>query len=180
MDRLLCLVGKVRSGLEGLAALSLLTMLVVTVIDVVGRYFLNSPLQGSVELIEVTLALVVFAAFPLITWQEEHICVDLLDDWFPQVMVNARQLLISLGCAFALGLVAWKVWGLGTRSLSYGEETDILAIPLGYVMYFISATGWLSMVMVLVLAALYALRRGPMSPGNGAGNTSESPSVRKP
>lgn len=155
--------GGIRRCLEVLASVALLLMLVITVIDVVGRYFFNAPLPGGVELVEIMLAMVVFAAFPLITWNEEHICVDLLDDWFPKTMVSLRQFVISLGCAFALGLVAWKVWGLGTRSLSYEEETDILAIPLGYVMYFISVTGWLSMVMTLLLAVLYLAKKGPMS-----------------
>ncbi|MBD1557052.1 TRAP transporter small permease [Vibrio sp. S9_S30] len=163
MNPIFNVAGGMRRCLEVLASVALLLMLVITVVDVVGRYFLNAPLPGGVELVEITLAMVVFAAFPLITWNEEHICVDLLDDWFPKAMVNLRQFVISLGCAFALGLVAWKVWGLGTRSLSYEEETDILAIPLGYVMYFISATGWLSMVMMLLLAVLYLAKKGPMS-----------------
>ncbi|CCN82410.1 putative TRAP-type C4-dicarboxylate transport system, small permease component [Vibrio nigripulchritudo SFn27] len=169
MSPVLNFAGGIRRCLEVLASLALLMMLVVTVIDVVGRYFFNAPLPGGVELVEILLALVVFAAFPLITWNEEHICVDLLDDWFPRAMIDLRQFVISLGCAFALGLVAWKVWGLGSRSLSYEEETDILAIPLGYVMYFISITGWLSMVMTLLLAVLYLAKKGPMSAQSAEG-----------
>ncbi|PML81872.1 TRAP transporter small permease [Enterovibrio norvegicus] len=174
MPFVLTITRYLRHALAAITALSLFAMLLVTVIDVVGRYFFSVPLAGSVEMVEILLALVVFSAFPLITWSEEHICVDLLDDWFPEGVARVRQVLLSLGCAFALGLVAWKVWGLGARSLSYGEETDVLGIPNGFVMYFISVAGWFSMVLTLLMAGLYATGKNPASFDSADNNNTSS------
>ena len=154
---------QLRQILAVIASFTLFCMLVLTVIDVVGRYFFNSPFPGGVELVEIMLAIVVFSAFSLITWSEEHICVDLLDDWFPVSLTNLRQAFINLCSAFALGLIAWKVWGLGLRSLSYGETTDVLEIPIGYVMCFVSFIGWISMVIALALAFQYLFSKTPVS-----------------
>lgn len=142
-------------SLEGLAAISLLTMVVVTTIDVFGRYLFNTPLSGSIEIVRITLAAVVFSAFPLVTWREDHICVDLLDDYVPTGWVRWRQAAINLASAFALGLVANKVWQLAERSLSYGDETDVLGFPIGFLVYFISLMSALSMLAALILAAAY-------------------------
>ncbi|MDO6708337.1 TRAP transporter small permease [Photobacterium sp. 1_MG-2023] len=153
---------RLRQLLGVIASLTLFSMLVLTVIDVVGRYFFHRPFPGGVELIEMMLAIVVFSAFSLITWSEEHICVDLLDDWFPVSLTNLRQAFINLCSAFALGLIAWKIWGLGVRSLSYGETTDVLEIPIGYVICFISFIGWISMVIALALAYQYLFSDAPV------------------
>lgn len=155
MNLIFSILKQLRQILGIIASFTLFCMLVLTVIDVVGRYFFNSPFSGGVELVEIMLAIVVFSAFSLITWSEEHICVDLLDDWFPVPLANLRQAFINLCSAFSLGLIAWKVWGLGVRSFSYSETTDVLKIHIGYIMYFISFIGWISMLIALALAFQY-------------------------
>ena len=54
--------------LELLASVVLFLLMLITCIDVVGRYLFASPLPGATELTEVGLAIMVFAAIPVITW----------------------------------------------------------------------------------------------------------------
>ncbi|CZF85270.1 Tripartite ATP-independent periplasmic transporters, DctQ component [Grimontia celer] len=150
--------------LEGVVVVSLMLMMVATTVDVVGRYFFNAPLNGGIEIIELTLAMVVFGAYPLVTWRRSHICVDLLDDHVPDRWVRWREVVINLVSAAALGLVANKVWQLATRALSYGDETDVLAIPTAYLIYFISAMSWLSMMAAIGLVAALLLRHPAVLP----------------
>lgn len=150
--------------LEGVVALSLMLMMLVTAVDVVGRYFFNTPLSGGIEIIELTLAVVVFGAYPLVTWRRAHICIDLLDDYVPVAWVRLREIAISLISAAALGLVAYKVWQLAGRALSYGDETDVLAIPTAYLVYFVSTMSWLSMAAALGLAAALLFHHPAISP----------------
>ncbi|MBV7300587.1 TRAP transporter small permease [Enterovibrio paralichthyis] len=150
--------------LEGIIALALMLMMVATTVDVVGRYFFNAPLSGGVEIIELTLAVVVFGAYPLVTWRRAHICVDLLDDYVPDSWVRWREVVINLVSAAALGLVANKVWLLADRALGYGDETDVLAIPTAYLVYFISAMSWFSMLAALGLVVALVLRHPAVSP----------------
>lgn len=112
----------IERGLGSLAALSLFLMMVVTFIDVMSRNMLNAPILGATEMIEVLLAIMVFMAFPLVSWQEENICVDLLDNYFPNKWIGLRQIIINLICACSLILVAITNWKLAERSLEYEES----------------------------------------------------------
>ncbi|ENM5917238.1 TRAP transporter small permease [Vibrio mimicus] len=146
----------IERGLGSLAALSLFLMMVVTFIDVMSRNMLNAPILGATEMIEVLLAIMVFMAFPLVSWQEENICVDLLDNYFPNKWIGLRQIIINLICACSLILVAITNWKLAERSLEYEEVTEILELPLGYVTYLISITGFIGGALTLFNAIRYA------------------------
>ncbi|SEG53534.1 TRAP transporter small permease [Vibrio hangzhouensis] len=146
----------IRRGLETLAAISLLLMMLITFVDVTGRYFFNAPVVGSTELIEVLLAVMVFMAFPLVSWNEENICVDLLDNYFPKKWIGIRQIVINLICSCSLILVALMNWKLAGRSMEYEEVTEILEMPLGYVTYLISVTGFVGGVLTGFNALVYA------------------------
>ncbi|ENM5872973.1 TRAP transporter small permease [Vibrio mimicus] len=157
----------IERGLGSLAALSLFLMMVVTFIDVMSRNMLNAPILGATEMIEVLLAIMVFMAFPLVSWQEENICVDLLDNYFPNKWIGLRQIIINLICACSLILVAITNWKLAERSLEYEEVTEILELPLGYVTYLISITGFIGGALTLFNAMRYAkemfIRNPPVS-----------------
>ncbi|EHU9473629.1 TRAP transporter small permease [Vibrio vulnificus] len=145
----------IERGLGSLAALSLFLMMVVTFVDVMSRNLLNAPILGSTEMVEVLLAIMVFMAFPLVSWQEENICVDLLDNYFPSKWISLRQIIINLICACSLILVAATNWKLAGRSLEYEEVTEILELPLGYVTYLISITGFVGGALTLFNAGYY-------------------------
>ncbi|GEM79685.1 TRAP transporter small permease [Vibrio superstes] len=145
----------IQRGLEALAAISLLLMMLITFVDVTGRYFFNVPVMGSTELIEVLLAVMVFMAFPLVSWNEENICVDLMDNYFPTKWIGVRQIAINLICSASLILVAMMNWKLAGRSMEYEEVTEILEMPLGYVTYLISITGFVGGSLTLFNALVY-------------------------
>lgn len=56
-------------GCKAGRGLTLFALMVVTSVDVVGRYFFNSPRPGAVELARLMLATLVFLAFPVVTWR---------------------------------------------------------------------------------------------------------------
>ena len=156
-----------KRGLEALAALSLVLMMVITFIDVFGRYFFNTPITGATELIEILLALMVFMAFPLVSWDEEHISVDLFDNYFPKSCINIRQAVINLVCSVALILVAMTNWKLAGRSLEYEEVSEVLEIPTAYITYLIAVTGFLGGLFTLANTAMYTKK---MLSGQSASN----------
>ncbi|PSW21973.1 TRAP transporter small permease [Photobacterium sanctipauli] len=163
----------IKRGLEALAALSLVLMMVITFVDVFGRYFFDMPITGATELIEVLLAVMVFMAFPLVSWDEEHISVDLLDSYFPKRWINIRQVVINLVCSVALILVAMTNWKLAGRSLEYEEVSEILEIPTGYVTYLIAVTGFVGGVLTLANAGVYTRKMfsGRAATGDVVANT---------
>ena len=96
---------KVSRSIALLAGLVLLWIVLITCVDVIGRYFFNSPLYAGAEIIQVSMAGVIFFSLPYMFFQNEHIIVDLFPIFkkgAPNQCDNDR--LISLLC------VAYKVY----------------------------------------------------------------------
>ena len=142
-----------------IASVTLFSLMVVTCVDVIGRYVFNAPLSGSIELTEMGLGILVFSVFPVNAWRNEHIVVDMLDKYTPPIVHLVRTMLLNVIAAIALYFLGQRIITLGNRSLSYGEESEYLAIPLGWTMNFIGAMCWLSAIVLLTLGLLKALER---------------------
>jgi TRAP-type transport system small permease protein len=150
--------------LEIVAALTLFSLMAITCVDVVGRYFFNSPLGAATELTRMMMAIVVFCGLPVACMREEHITVDLLDAISPRGIINARQTIMNLIAAVAMAGVAYRVWILAFRAKEYGDTTEFLQISLFYITLFICIMSAVTALALLYNAKQYILGRGPMSP----------------
>ncbi len=145
--------------LQGLSAFTLLALMMITVIDVTGRYLFNRPLTGSTELTEIAVGIVVFSVFPIITWRNDQVVVDILDGFVPPWLHLLRTLLFNLLISGSLIFLGQRIWVLGQRSLSYEEVTEYLGIPSGWMMLFIAVSCWLTAVMTVSLGNYRAWRQ---------------------
>ncbi len=139
--------------LSTVAAVVLVALMLITCVDVVGRYVFNRPLTGSTELTEIALAIVVFSVFPVISWRGEHVVVDILDSFVPPLLAFIRNILFNIAAAIALMFIGQRIIVLGNRSLSYGEVSEYLAIPTGWVINFIGSICWITAVLILTLGS---------------------------
>lgn len=170
-------VGRVmQMGLEGVAGATLFGMMLLTTADVAGRFFFNSPILGTVELTQLMLAAVVFLSLPVVCWREEHVSVDLLDAIFPARLIWLRQMIVNLIVTAALWVMASRVWALGIRAFEWGDVTEFLRIPNGYLIYLIAVMLAVAALLTLLRAVRYLLegigmlkRGGPLSPQSGSG-----------
>ena len=134
-----------------IAAVALFGMMAVTVIDVIGRYFFNSPLMGAYELVGILLAMAGTWAMAYTQIQKGHIRVDFVFRRFPK---GGQGILTSL--AHFVGLIAFSVltWRLIVfadyyLSLTKGSATDTLGIPLfPFVVITAIGTGMLALVLL--------------------------------
>ena len=140
---------------DGASALVLFALMAMTCIDVVGRYFLNSPLDGATELTQLMMGLIVFAILPTVCYREEHVSVDLLD---------VRQAILNLLMAVMMLFVAWRVWISANFMADYGDATEFLAIPYAPITYFIAVMSGTASIAFLFNALRYVRGKGPMSP----------------
>ena len=62
-----------------LAAGALFAIMALTFFDVGGRKILSDSIPGSLELTELLMVVVIFAALPLVSLRGEHIVFDSLD-----------------------------------------------------------------------------------------------------
>jgi TRAP-type C4-dicarboxylate transport system permease small subunit len=146
------------------AGVVLFAMMALTCVDVVGRYFFNSPLSITTDYTRLMMALIVFTVLPAICWFEEHICVDILDSIVPRALVNLRQILINLFAAVAFGFIAGRIWFIADRAKSKGDMTEFSGVPTAPVYYYVSILVGLAALALLLNAARYARGRGAMSP----------------
>ena len=142
--------------LQAIAAVTLFALMLITCVDVVGRYVFNSPLTGSTELTEIAVGIVVFAVVPVISSRNDHIVVDLLDPLFPARASFIRSVVINIVVCIALIFLGQRINVLAARSLSYGEVTEYLEIPTGWMMHFMGYVCWVTAFLVVTLGIFRA------------------------
>ncbi len=128
--------------LEVVSASVLFFLMALTCVDVLGRYLFNSPLHGGTEMTEIGLAVMVFAAMPVITWRGGHIVVDLLDRFLGSKVVKVLSLFAALVMSSSLYFLALRIFELGERSIRRGVVTEFLAMPTGYIVQYIAIMSW--------------------------------------
>lgn len=132
--------------LGSVAAAILFAMMLVTAVDVIGRYFFNSPLQGSYELTQLLMLSLVFAALPSVTRRTEHITVGLFENAFTGWMRNARDMVIAFAVAVCSVYLAWRLYVLAGRFDAFGDTTATSRVPIAPFAY----GGALSMILCAV------------------------------
>lgn len=144
-----------------IAGAALFGMMLLTFADVIGRKFLATSIPGSVELTELLMLAVIFAALPLTSLRGEHVLFDLLDPMLPASLRNWQHRLANLACAALLGAAAWLV---ETRALRTGGQGDITAQLEIAIAPFQHATAVMLLLTALVHVVLVA-RAGAESDG---------------
>jgi TRAP-type C4-dicarboxylate transport system permease small subunit len=110
--------------------ISLSGIVLVTSVDVIGRYCFNKPLLGSLEILELSMAVLGGFAMLYTTTQRGHISVDLFLVRFSrrtQLIIDSFGSFLGFGI---WGIIAYQVYMLGMRLLKSGESTNLLRIPL--------------------------------------------------
>jgi TRAP-type C4-dicarboxylate transport system permease small subunit len=114
-----------------LAAVALFAIMALTLVDVMGRKLFNQSVTGSLEVTEILMVVVIFAALPLVSLHGEHVVFDSLDPLMPSWLRRVQRALVNLACAGALGALAWLMWNKALDMASYGETTAQLKLPMG-------------------------------------------------
>ncbi|MFV0492382.1 MAG: TRAP transporter small permease [Pseudorhodobacter sp.] len=144
--------GPVSGRMLGVAAgLILFALVLITCIDVVGRYFLDTPLTGAFELTEVLLAALVFLALPLTTERGEHVEVDLVN---MLLKPRIQQFLVLFAGLFSAAVLATFSWRLGIQAIKAagdGTMTNALSVPL-------APLAWLACLSCAISAVIAVIR----------------------
>ena len=133
-----------------LSGTALFAIMALTFFDVGGRKLFSNSIPGSLELTELLMVVVIFAALPLVSLRGEHIVFDSLDHYLPDSMRRAQRALMHGLCAAALLALGWLMWQTGGQFLETGETTAQLKILKAPFIY--------GMAVLCVLAGLIHLR----------------------
>ena len=118
-----------RKILTTISALLLFSMMALTFSDVVGRYFLNSPIYGASEMIAFLMGLTIFTAFPLVTQDRVHITVSMIDHLFKGRVRYVQRLLVLFGTIGFLGFVTWLMFDQGYSMYESEFLSPYLDVP---------------------------------------------------
>ncbi len=145
--------------LGAIAGALLFCMMTLTFIDVVLRYIFNAPLQGSFEVTELMLVVLIFAALPLVSRREEHVVMDFLDRFLPLSVYRALRALDHIVSAAVMTGMGCLLWQKARKLAAYGDTSAVLRIELAPFVY---AIALLIFVTALIhLALVFSRRRDP-------------------
>ena len=122
-----------------IAAMILLLLVVLTCVDVVGRYFFNSPLVGAVELVETCMGAIVFFSFPLMFMRNDHVIVDLVPQFKHGYLGWITSLIFLALTVYIAVILGDRVYDYAVRAFEDGDVTEYLQIPRYPVVGFITA-----------------------------------------
>ena len=135
----------------------LFLLAVLTFCDVFGRRFLNSPVTGTIELVEIGMALVAFLAMPRAFFLNANVSADFIKN----VSNNTFQIFINI-FRFILMIVIMSMMAYATTKEAMAffknERVTIDLEIYFYPFYYAASVGmWLS-VVAIVFWLISALR----------------------
>ena len=133
----------------GNVAIAVITL--IFMIDVCGRAFLNKPLYGSNELIEITMIVLGFAIM-YATRTRLHVKMDILS---PRLPKRAQAILASIGSLLEFGIsavIAYEVLIKALHIMKIHEVSPLLFIPMGPAVLALSISFFVSCLTSLLQA----------------------------
>jgi TRAP-type C4-dicarboxylate transport system permease small subunit len=123
------------TGVAVLGGLVLFALTLLTVISVVGRAAFSAPIPGDFELVELGMAVAIFAFLPYCQIVRGNVIVDLFTT---RASPQTRALLDGIGNLLFTAIAALLTWRVALGGLeirSYHETTMVLQVPVwwGYV-----------------------------------------------
>ena len=134
----------------------LLFLMLMTVGDVVLRYVFNTPFEGSQEVTEFSMSLIVFLTLAYCGWTGGHISVDLFEKLLDRPALRIIPLLIAWAGAALFAAVAWRT---AVEALSTSTKvSNMMFIPYWPFML-VAAFGSAVFALVLFIQGLQSLGR---------------------
>ena len=132
------------------SGLVLLSLAVLTFCDVFGRRFLNSPVTGTIELVEIGMALVAFLAMPRAFFLNANVSADFINNLnlgkFKTFLVIIKFILMMS----IMSLMAYATTVTSYKFMNNQRVTLDLELYF-YPFYFICSIGmWISVIAIVV------------------------------
>jgi TRAP-type transport system small permease protein len=118
-----------------LSGCALFAIMALTFADVGGRKLLDNSIPGSLELTELLMVVVIFAALPLVSLRGEHVVFDSLDARMPAPALRWQKAVINALSALAFLALGVLMWHTAADFAASGETTAQLKIPKSIFIY---------------------------------------------
>ena len=132
------------------SGLVLLALAVLTFCDVFGRRFLNSPVTGTIELVEIGMALVAFLAMPRAFYLNANVSADFINNLN---LGKFKTFLVIIKFVLMMSIMSLMAYATTVTSYKFMNNQRVtLDLELYfYPFYFICSIGmWISVIAILV------------------------------
>lgn len=139
LDKIMVFLEKL---LIGIACITLLVLALLTTSDALARYFFNSPIPGTGEIIEdYFMIALIFLPLSYSFMQEGHVHVSMIERFFPKKVkyfIGKVNLLLSFVLFALITIAGWKGFAeafriseISTSSVGYPMWPCYLMVPVG-------------------------------------------------
>ena len=141
----------IRRALSAVMAALVFAMMGLTTVDVGARYLFAAPLPGGFEIMQFMMALLIFSALPLVTWNDGHIVVSIFEGWFRGRLRYVQRTFVLVVSAGTVGLISWRMWHQGDVLAEGQQITGFLEWPIAPLAYVMSGLGAVTLVVLLAM-----------------------------
>ena len=139
-------------GVRGLAAVSgagIVAMMLLTCADVLLRYLFNAPIEGTLDLTQMLMVVIVFFGLAYCGWTGGHVVVDLIRELLPARIIVPLAIAVNAVGAMAMLAMAWESIQTSLIYMLTGETPMTVLIPK-YPFIWIAAFGALTYAAILL------------------------------
>ena len=123
-------VGRFSDLLVNISSLLLLLLTLLVTLDVVMRYFFNSPMLFAAETSEFMMAALIFFGFADTFRKKGHVRVELVTQKLPRTLSEyLRKITLSLGVLF-FTVFNWQIVSFIHESFVYNKKSAVMLFPI--------------------------------------------------
>lgn len=123
---------KLESFLHGIGAMAAFVMMILITFDTAGRYLFNKPIQGTLEITELYLMImVVFLTLSYSFKRGEHVRIDILYRHFSAKTKAAVDMISLLLLAVLFAIITYQGWLMTYEAWSQNQYTfGVISLPM--------------------------------------------------
>ena len=143
---------RIDHGVRGLAVVSgigILAMMLLTCADVFLRYLFNAPIEGTLDLTQMLMVIIVFFGLAHCGWTGGHVVVDVMRELLPSKVIVPLAVAVNAVGALAMLAMAWESVQTSLTYMLTGETPMTVLIPK-YPFIWVAAFGALTYAAILL------------------------------
>ncbi len=134
-------------------------MVLFVAVDVGARYFLNTPIKGDYEFVEVMTGLVISLSLAYALVAGQHVRIEILTSrcsaktrWVSDILAYATGLIV-------FGLASWQTVVYASSLRKTGLLIGVLPVP-AYPFVYVVAVSFLALTLVFLVQLIQSLSQG--------------------
>lgn len=156
------------------AGIALLTIVAINGANVIGRYFLGSPISWAEELMLFLMVLVVFAGAATVTWRGAHIRIEIFVDWLPPRWRRAAAFVTGFLALSVLLVISVVSFEIVSTLYAFDQRSDALELPVWIPQSFVTIGSAMMAMMILLRFGCEVQRMTNSQDGSAAEQASRS------